>query len=219
MWPLISNIACLSNETRNNVYFYLWPWTLGWPWPLWPLTLTNVTYDLDPHDPWPSISAGGLSNKAPNHIFWSGDLDLWPMTLTIRVDLWAIPIHALTKFHDPMCNGSWNMNFGLVTDIQTDRHTDRMHMSPPCICTGGLGSTKCVTLQIFHGSFTINDNDIVIINLLLPGWVIYNRCGWHSHVGYRCHQIWRFLFDWNHINLTWSRMCYCDVIWRFLQNE
>ncbi len=34
---------------------------------------------------------------------------------------------------DPKLNGFWVMNFGQVTDIQK-----AMHMSQPCICTGGL---------------------------------------------------------------------------------
>ncbi len=58
---------------------------------------------------------------ASNNIFWPGDLDLWPMTLTFRVDLWVIHVNAQTKFHNPRCNGFWDMNFGLVTDIQTYR--------------------------------------------------------------------------------------------------
>ena len=59
------------------------------------------------------------------------------MTLTLRVDLGAIHVHALTKFHGPMWNGSRDMNFDLVTDIHTDIQ-NAMHMSPPCIRTGGL---------------------------------------------------------------------------------
>ncbi len=110
-----------------------WPWPSGWPWPIWPLILTHVIFDLDPCGPWPPILPVSLSNEAISHVFWPGDLDLWPTTLTFRVDLEVIHVHALTKFHSPRCNGSWDMNFVLVTDIQK-----AMHMSPPCMRTGGL---------------------------------------------------------------------------------
>ncbi len=42
----------------------------------------------------------------------------------IRVDLGFIHVHCLTKFHDLRWNGSWDMNFGLVTDTQTNIQTE-----------------------------------------------------------------------------------------------
>ena len=102
-----------------------WPLTLPLSQVTFSLTLTLVTFDLDPCDlwpwpRWPSILLVSLSNEASNDVFWSSDLDLWPMTLKIRVDLGVIHVHDLAKCHDPRCNGSWDINFGLVTD----RHTE-----------------------------------------------------------------------------------------------
>ncbi len=65
-------------------------------------------------------------------LFSNTDLDLWPMTLGFTHDLGMVHIHHHTKFGDPRSNGSWDMNFFLVTfflvfsrtDRQTDRRTD-----------------------------------------------------------------------------------------------
>ena len=78
--------------------------------------------------------------------FWSSDLDLWSMTLNFKVGLHIIQIHPHTKFRDPRCHRYRDMNyclvnFGPLTDGQTDRQADRWkvtHKSPPCISTGGL---------------------------------------------------------------------------------
>ncbi len=50
----------------ETTFMIRWPWPLGWPWPSWPLTLTNVTFDLDPR---PSLLPGSLSNEASNYVF------------------------------------------------------------------------------------------------------------------------------------------------------
>ncbi len=107
-------------------------------------TLTHMTLDLDQCDLWPwsnrpltSTLPVSLSNEAPNNVFLPSDLDLWPMTLTFRVYLGVTHVHDLTTFHKPRFNGFWDMNFDLVTDIHTDIQKV-MHMSPPCIRTGGL---------------------------------------------------------------------------------
>ncbi len=91
----------------------LWPWpsrsTLGaypcdlWPWPMWPLTFHITSKTVK----W------GL--KLCFLTCWP-----WPLTLTIKVDLGVIHVHVLTKLHDPRCNGSWDMNFDLVTDIHKE---------------------------------------------------------------------------------------------------
>ncbi len=121
-------------------------WALGWPWPMWPLTLTQVTFDLDSWSWTKTKLPLRLQNQAKNHDLWSYDLDLWPMILILEVDLGGIYLNNLTKFHDSRCNTFRDMNycpvnFCLVILSQTDRQTDRqkaMHMSPPCMSTGGL---------------------------------------------------------------------------------
>ena len=89
------------------------------------LTLTLVTFDLDPCDLLVTcqIHYARLGKLLKNIIFWSGDLDLWPMTLTLDLDI--IKIHLHTKFHGPRCYSYQNMNyclvnFGPVTEGQTD---------------------------------------------------------------------------------------------------
>ncbi len=66
-------------------------------------------------------------NETFNNIFWPCNCDLWPMTLTLGVDLGVISIHVLTKFRNPRSNTFWVMNYCPVISVQsqTDRQTDR----------------------------------------------------------------------------------------------
>ena len=136
-----------SNETINHIFDLV---TLTFDLDLQgrPLTLTHATFDLDPCDTWPQILPVRWSNETWNNVFWPSDLDLWPMTLTLKINLRVIHINILTKFHDPELNGCWNLIFGLVTfGPITDRRPDRrkaLHMSPPCIRPGGLNETEHV---------------------------------------------------------------------------
>ena len=107
--------------TPYNSLLRLLPGDLDLQADLGPLILTHVIFDLNQCGPWPPILPVSLSNEAASHVFWPGDLDLLPTTLTFRVDLEVIQVHVLTKFLSPRCNGSWDMNFVLVTDIQTYR--------------------------------------------------------------------------------------------------
>ncbi len=75
------------------------------------LTLTHVTFDLDPSDLWP---LGQMSKKLQKILekkifFRHGDLDLWPMTLTLIRDL-----DIILRYSDPTLNGSIVMKFFLV---------------------------------------------------------------------------------------------------------
>ncbi len=152
LWPLTYRLhmKCTMQRPWNQVLFT--HVTLTFDLRPWPLTLNQVTFDLDPCDLEP---LGHMSNTLckvlENHVFWHGDLDLWPMTLTFTQALDIINIHHHTKFEPPKSNGSRDinfylvifgpMNYFLVTDRQTDRRTDRRkatHKSPPCISTGGL---------------------------------------------------------------------------------
>ncbi len=108
---------------------------LIWPWPMWPLTLTHVTFDLDICD---------LCKFLENYV-WFFTLWPWPMTLTFTPNLDTICIHRHTKLGEARSNGSWDMNYYPVTFclvwILVKSRTSRqkaMHMSPPCICTGVL---------------------------------------------------------------------------------
>ena len=70
------------------------------------------------------------------------------MTLTFNPDLDTINVHHHTKFGDHKSNGSEDMNFcpvtfclvnfGQVTDGQTDRQTESDAYEPPVISTGVL---------------------------------------------------------------------------------
>ena len=81
------------------------PWPLGWPWPTWPLTLTHVTFEPDPCDPWPPILPVRRSKGTWDHVFWPSDLDPWPwpsvltmgpsismswLLATILLEIWII---------------------------------------------------------------------------------------------------------------------------------
>ncbi len=102
------------------------------PWPTWLLTLTYVTLDLKHY-------LLGSQMRPENHVFWPGDPDLWPMTLTFKVVLGLAHMHVLAEFHAPNCNSFWvmnycPMNFCPVTDRRTDRHTDSGDLSPTRTC-------------------------------------------------------------------------------------
>ncbi len=140
---------------RSEITLLIWrPWPSRstfdhdpcdlWPWPMWPLTskITCKVVEWDLNETW-------------NHVFWPGDLDIWPMTLTSRVDLKVIHIHALTKFEDHMPSRSWDMNFGYVTYRQTDIQKV-MHKSPPCMRKGGL---KNINLPPFLVDCDLQDVD------------------------------------------------------------
>ncbi len=105
----------------------MWPLTLSHdPW-LWTLPvrrpnetwnhifdLVTLTSDIGLQVdlwPWPQRLPVIWSNETWNNVsFLPGDLDLWPMTSTLKVNLRVILVNALTKFHDPKSN-----TFGLVT--------------------------------------------------------------------------------------------------------
>ncbi len=61
----------------------------------------------------------------------------WPLTLSFTHTLDMVHVHHHTKFGDHRSNGSWDMNFFLVTFfLVLDRRTDGQnatHKSPPCI--------------------------------------------------------------------------------------
>ena len=54
--------------------------------------------------------------------FWPGDLDLWPMTLSIELDQDIIKVNPCTKFRDHTSNRS---AVRVLTHGHTHRHTDR----------------------------------------------------------------------------------------------
>ena len=64
---------------------------------------------------WPCV----IHPNFENTIFWPGDVDLWPMTLTLTFELGLdlIKVNPHTKFRDPRSNGS-------AVRALTNRHTD-----------------------------------------------------------------------------------------------
>ncbi len=56
------------------------------------------------------------------NVFWPCDLDLWPMTLTYKLDLDILPLDLHAKFQVRM---SVRLAVRVVTDTQTDTHTHR----------------------------------------------------------------------------------------------
>ena len=60
--------------------------------------------------------------RHPWNIFWPGDLDLWPMTLTYELDLDILPLDLHTKDQVWMFVRS---TVRVFTDRQTDRQTHR----------------------------------------------------------------------------------------------
>ena len=121
-WPWTLPVR-RSNDSWNHIFDLV---TLTFDLNLQgrPLTLTHVTFDLDPCDPWPKRLPVRWSNDTWKNVFGPGDLDLWPMTLTLKVSLGVIHINVLTKFHDPNFIGCWDMNFGQVTSRHTYIHTE-----------------------------------------------------------------------------------------------
>ncbi len=82
-----------------------------------------------------------------NHVFWHGDLDLWPMTLIFKVDPDATKVHPNTKFRVHKSYTSWDMNFCLVNFYKVTDRRKVMHKSPLCISTGGLNKH---TVMLLH---------------------------------------------------------------------
>ena len=97
----------------------------------WPLTLTHTTFDPNPVR-W--------SNETWNNIFWP--CDLWPMTLTLRVNFGVIHVNVLTKFHGPELNNFFSIDlFSSTLHRRTDR---RWRMG-----TGGLNDVRGQPLMIW----------------------------------------------------------------------
>ncbi len=76
------------------------------------LTLAHVTFDLDPCDLWPIGPCQRTHKKSlKKSYFWTGDLDLWPMTLTFIRDLDNNYSHHHTELCDHKSNDCRDMNF------------------------------------------------------------------------------------------------------------
>ncbi len=104
--PLTLNITCKTVKWDMKSHF--WPGDLELQGP--PLTLTQVTFALDPCDPWPQrlLVPVRWSNETRNNgVFLPGDLDLWTsrsnlgsmfwpnfMTLSQRYEFWLRERHT-----------------------------------------------------------------------------------------------------------------------------
>ncbi len=83
----------------------------------WRHTMTSHNIITAHNRPLFCILALKLENSGNCH-FWPGDLDLWPMTLTIELIQDIIKVNPCTKFCVDMSNGS-------VVRVPTHRHTHR----------------------------------------------------------------------------------------------
>ncbi len=79
------------------------------------------------------------SENSGNYVFDLGDLDLWPMTLTIKLVQGNIKINPCIKYRDHMSNGS---AVRVLTDRQTHRHTDRSVSITSTADAGGKDMTS-----------------------------------------------------------------------------
>ncbi len=82
--------------------------------------------------------------------------------------------YIVVKFQAPGYNTFWDMNFFLVWFL-VQSHTDRrkvMHMSPPCMCTGGLKKSAQRRKKILAN---------VGIELDTPKWVLLQQTDIDSH--------------------------------------
>ncbi len=77
-----------------------------------------------------------------NHVFWPGDLDLWPTTLSIELVRDIVQIHPSTNFRVRMSNGSaMRVLTDRRTDGQKDRRTDRTENITSTANAGGKNAT------------------------------------------------------------------------------
>ena len=81
--------------------------------------------------------------------FWPGDLDLWPMTLKLKVTLGGVHIDVLAKFHGPKFNTFEDMNycpvnFGQVTD---DRLRTEYDAYEPTVRVAQVGSKILIPIH------------------------------------------------------------------------
>ena len=88
-----------------------------------------------------------------SNIFWPGDLDIWPMTLSFKLDLDILPLDLHTK--NQVCM-SFCSAVRVVTDGWTDRHTDNVKTITPVADTG---------CNYYVG----NENSLNITNHLIMG--------------------------------------------------
>ena len=80
-----------------------------------------------------------------NDIFSSGELDLWPMTLTFQIDLDMIQVDLHIKFLVHTSNSSV---VRLPNYRQTDTHTDRYNIVTRLIHLQGPPAKECVAFFI-----------------------------------------------------------------------
>ena len=80
------------------------------------------------------------------NIFWPCDLDLWPMTLLIKLDLDILYIHLPAKIHVSMLNG---LAPRALNDRQTDTQTGPMLYPRQLTWQGMRQSTSVIMKLIF----------------------------------------------------------------------
>ena len=86
----------------------------------WCHTMTSHVVMMLQHRPEFSVSLSKWETLG-NHVFWPGDLDLWPMTLIFKLIQEVMKVKPCTKFRDHRSNGSAGR---VLTEGQTHTHTD-----------------------------------------------------------------------------------------------
>ncbi len=167
-WSLTLKTTCKTAKCDLKSHFWLWPWLS---------TLTHVTFDLDPRDPWPQKLPVRWSNETWNNVFF----DL--VTLTFDLDPQGQPYGHPRQFSDKISwpyvkyfwrYEFWSSNFWSSEFWSSHRHqTDiqnAIHVSPPCICTGGLKiyqscqASKSYGLPLIVHQFIIDSDPCVLCN-------------------------------------------------------
>ncbi len=113
------------------------------------------------------------------HIFWPGDLDLWPTTLTFELDLDILPLDLHTK--NEVCVFVRSA-LRVVTDAQTDTQTMSKLLHPSL--------TRGVKISLFTNLYTRNSNTLVAqgpMTIFFPhisfsSGLVRGTCKMFSHV-------------------------------------
>ena len=122
--------------------------------------------------------------KPGNNVFELGDLDIWPLTLTIKVMQDIIKVNPCTKFGDHTSNGS---AVRALTDRQTDTHT-HSHTDGSVFITStanaGGNDTLCSKNIRYYGELLIADRAAVACLM----YIVYGfSCVFFMSFNYRLH--------------------------------
>ena len=78
------------------------------------------------------------------------DLDLWPLTLTLCMNITFVHGNNSWKFHDDTMMGTWCKRCDGRTDRQTDRRTDELSQSYSCLVAAENKTWMITYTKKFH---------------------------------------------------------------------